>query len=88
LSNADVVACDLNDAPDGVPVDQQKDLVRRLPCATGVIPLAKFLGALVKIGYDGPIRAEPFDAELRKRPTEEAVAETARAMDQAFALVE
>ena len=87
LSNRDVVACDLNDAPAGIPVDQQKDLVRDLPGATGVIDLKGFLGALVAIGYDGPVRAEPFKAELRKLPPDEAVARTARAMKAAFALI-
>jgi sugar phosphate isomerase/epimerase len=88
LTNHDVVACDLNDAPAGVPVDQQKDSVRKLPCATGVIPLKAFLEALVQIGYDGPVRAEPFDADLRKRPPEEALAATAESLERAFALVE
>lgn len=87
LSNHDVVACDLNDAPAGVAVDQQKDSVRDLPSATGVIDLKTFLGALIKIGYDGPVRAEPFKAELRKLPKETAVETTATAMKRAFALV-
>jgi sugar phosphate isomerase/epimerase len=87
LSNRDVVACDLNDAPAGIAVDQQKDSVRDLPSATGVIDLRTFLGALVKIGYDGPVRAEPFKAELRKMPKEEAVEATAAAMKRAFSLV-
>jgi sugar phosphate isomerase/epimerase len=87
LSNRDVVACDLNDAPAGIAVDHQKDSVRDLPCSTGVIDLKAFLGALIKIGYDGPVRAEPFKAELRKLPREEAVAATAAAMKRAFALV-
>jgi sugar phosphate isomerase/epimerase len=82
-----VVACDLNDAPAGVAVDQQKDSVRDLPGATGVIDLKTFLGALIKIGYDGPVRAEPFKAELRKMPKKEAVKATAGAMKRAFALV-
>jgi sugar phosphate isomerase/epimerase len=87
LSNRDVVAVDLNDAPAGIPVDQQKDSVRDLPCATGVIDLKVFLGALLAIGYDGPVRAEPFKAELRKLPPDEAVAKTAQAMKAAFALI-
>jgi sugar phosphate isomerase/epimerase len=87
LKGSDVICCDLNDAPDGIPVDQQKDSVRELPCATGVIDLKSFLSALVKIGYDGPIRAEPFKAELRRLPPEQALALTAKSMDQAFALV-
>ncbi len=87
LENDDVVACDLNDAPAGVPLDEQVDLRRELPAATGVIDLKVFLGALVKIGYDGPIRAEPFNQALREMPAEQAVAATAAAMKKAFALV-
>ena len=87
LSSRDVVACDLNDVPAGIAVDQQIDSVRDLPSATGVIDLKTFLGALVKIGYDGPVRAEPFKAELRKLPREDAVKATATAMKRAFSLV-
>jgi len=88
LSGADVIACDLNDAPAGIPVDQQRDGSRELPCATGVIELEVFLGALVKIGYDGPIRAEPFNKPLREMPPDKALEATAAAMKKAFALVE
>jgi sugar phosphate isomerase/epimerase len=87
LKGSDVICCDLNDAPAGILNDEQKDLVRDLPCATGVIDLKTFLNALVKIGYDGPIRAEPFKAELCRMPAEEAVGLTAKAMKLAFALV-
>ena len=87
LKGSDVICCDLNDAPKGIPVDEQKDLVRDLPCATGVIDLKTFLNALVAIGFDGPVRAEPFKAELRQLPADEAVARTAKSMKQAFALV-
>lgn len=88
LKNNDIVACDLNDAPAGIPVDQQKDLVRELPAATGVIDLKAFLGSLVEIGYDGPVRAEPFKAELNKMPPDQAVAATAAAMRKAFATID
>ena len=87
LKGSDIICCDLNDAPAGIPIDQQKDLIRDLPCATGVIDLKTFLNALVKVGYDGPIRAEPFKAELRKMSPEKAVELTAGSMKQAFALV-
>jgi sugar phosphate isomerase/epimerase len=87
LKGSDVICCDLNDAPAGIPIDEQKDLVRELPCATGVIDLKTFLNALVKIGYDGPVRAEPFKSELRRMPAEQALAMTAKAMNQAFAMV-
>jgi sugar phosphate isomerase/epimerase len=88
LEGRDVVCCHLNDAPAGVPIDQQVDGRRELPCATGAIDLKAFLGGLAKIGYDGPISAEPFSRALRAMPAEEAVAATAAAMKKAFALVE
>jgi hydroxypyruvate isomerase len=87
LKGSDVVCCDLNDAPAGIPIDQQKDNTRDLPCATGVIDLKAFLGALVKIGFDGPVRAEPFKSDLRRLPPEEAVDLTAKAMKRAVLLV-
>lgn len=88
LKNQDVVSCDLNDAPGGRTIDQQIDSQRELPCATGVIPLKEFLGALVEIGYDGPVRAEPFNAALRAMPKEQILTTTIQAMKQAFALVD
>ena len=88
LSNEDVVDCHVNDAPADIPKDEQVDLVRALPAATGVIDLAAFLGALVQIGYDGPVRAEPFDKELNALDNEAAAAKTAAAMRKAFSLVE
>lgn len=87
LRNQDVVAVDLNDAPAAVPKDQQPDGARELPLATGLIPIADFLGALFAIGYDGPVRAEPFNKDLRDKPREDALAATAAAMKKAFALV-
>ena len=80
LRNEDVVAVDLNDAPADVPKDQQRDNARELPMATGVIDAAAFLKALAAIGYDGPVRAEPFNEVVRRMPREEAVAATAVAM--------
>lgn len=88
LKNSDVIACDLNDAPAGLAVDEQMDLSRELPMATGVIDLKTFLGALVEIGYDGPVRAEPFSKPLNQMDNEEALATTAKAMRKAFALVQ
>lgn len=86
LRNEDVVAVDLNDAPAGIPNDQQMDLSRELPLATGVIPVAGFLQALVAIGYDGPVRPEPFNKTLNALPKEEAVSAAAASMKKAAAL--
>ncbi|MCA9082942.1 MAG: sugar phosphate isomerase/epimerase [Planctomycetaceae bacterium] len=88
LSNKDIIACDLNDAPVGIEIDEQLDNQRELPCATGVIDLAAFLNTLAEIGYDGPIRAEPFNKALNQMDDEPAVAATAAAMKKAFTLVE
>ncbi len=88
LSNDQIVACDLNDAPSGVPVQEQVDGRRELPSATGVIDLKGFLEALVAIGYDGPIRAEPFNNTLRAMPDELAVVATADSLKRSFALLD
>ena len=88
LKAADVVLCHLNDAPAGVPVEQQVDNRRALPCATGVIDVKGFLGALIQIGYDGPLVCEPFSQELPKLPPEQALATVAAAMKKAIALAE
>lgn len=87
LTNDDVVSCDLNDAPKGIPKEEQIDGQRELPMATGVIDVKSFLEALVQIGYDGPIRAEPFNEALNEMPDEQACGVVAEAMRQAFALV-
>ncbi|RUL88284.1 sugar phosphate isomerase/epimerase family protein [Tautonia sociabilis] len=87
LSNEDVVACDLNDAPAGIPVDEQIDNQRELPASTGVIDVEAFLEALVAIGYDGPVRAEPFNATLNAMDDEEAIEAVAEAMRRAFARI-
>ena len=87
LRNKDIVACDLNDAPKGVAVDEQLDYERELPAATGVIDLKTFLSALVEIGYDGPIRAEPFNQPLNELDNDDACAATSKAIAKAFTFV-
>jgi len=87
LKAADVIAVDLNDAPAGIPKDQQADNRRELPCATGVIDVGAFLNALNQIGYDGPVRAEPFNQALNQMAKEEACAATAQALKKVFALI-
>ena len=88
LSGSDVVSADLNDAPAGIPRDEQYDNQRELPLATGVIDVAEFLGALVDIGYDGPIRAEPFNKTLNEMEDGQACRLTVEALNKAFAVVD
>jgi sugar phosphate isomerase/epimerase len=80
LTADQVVAVDLNDARTGVDRDELQDLSRMLPGATGVIDLAGFVGALRDIGYAGPIKVEPFNAELKALPAPDAVARTAESL--------
>lgn len=61
-----VVYVHVNDAPKGIPIDEQIDNIRRLPGETGVIDLAGFLKALDKIGYEGPVTPEPFSEKLKE----------------------
>jgi predicted xylose isomerase-like sugar epimerase len=46
------------------------------------------MDALVEIGYDGPIRAEPFNQALRDMDDIAALKATADAMKKAFNLVD
>ncbi|HIE53510.1 MAG TPA: sugar phosphate isomerase/epimerase [Armatimonadetes bacterium] len=87
LTNEQVVYVHVNDAPAGVPVDEQIDNVRCLPGATGVIDIAGFLQALRDIGYDGPVTPEPFSREVNALPDEEAVRVTGEAMAQIWQLI-
>jgi len=85
LTNHDVVYVHLNDAPAGIPLDQQVDSHRALPASTGVINIGGFPGALIEIGYDGPAAAEPFDNSLRQMPRDQAVKKTIDAIHVALA---
>lgn len=87
LTGKDVVSVDLNDAPAGVPLDQQIDNKRELPAATGVIDVKGFLGSLQHIGFDGPVRAEPFNQAVRDMAPDRALEVTMTALKKAFSLV-
>ncbi len=82
-----IVTCDLNDAKLGRSVAEQLDWERELPGATGIIDIKGFLEALQTIGYDGPVRAEPFNETLNKMANEPALRETYTAMKKSFDLL-
>ncbi len=88
LTNQEIVAVDLNDARAGIPADEQIDGKRELPSATGVIDLKAFLSSLISIGYDGPVRAEPFNQPLRDMDDDDALSATYKAMKESFNLIE
>ena len=87
LAGSDVISADLNDAPSGIAIEAQYDNQRELPLATGVINVRDFLQALVDIGYDGPVRAEPFNKVLNERDDADACRLSVGALNKAFALV-
>ena len=72
LDPQQVVYVHVSDAPLGIPIDEQIDNKRALPGETSVIDIAGFLKALHKIGYEGPITAEPFKAELKELASDDA----------------
>lgn len=87
LDKRDIITCDLNDARADLSRDEQIDGTRNLPGDTGVIDLKAFLGALVEIGYDGPVRSEPFNKELNEMEDEAALKKNYTAMRKTFDLV-
>lgn len=84
LKNEEIVSVDLNDAPIGLEKRDLADTSRELPAATGVIDVASFVNALIQIGYDGPIRPEPFNKVLNELENEAACAATIAAMKKAL----
>jgi len=82
LTRDDVVTVHVNDAPAGIPVDEQIDNVRALPGETGVLDIGGFLEALRAIGYDGPITAEPFSKRVNSMKPDDALQATADAMSK------
>jgi sugar phosphate isomerase/epimerase len=86
LQPKEVVSIDLNDAPANVPKDQMVDGKRELPASTGVIDVKAFLGALEKIGFDGPVRVEPFNEAVRQMAPDQAAAAAKAGLSKAFAL--
>lgn len=88
LKAEDIVFVHVNDAPAGIPVDEQMDLVRTLPMETGVIEGPAMMRALAKIGYDGPVAAEPFSqriSDLAKQDPVAAATETRESIEKLFA---
>lgn len=85
LSADEVVAVDLNDAHADRERDEQMDLDRCLPGTTGTIDVAGFLGVLREIGYDGPVKVEPFSKELKGLPAREVVEKTAASLTAVLA---
>jgi len=84
LKGEQVIYVHINDAPAGIPVDEQIDNVRCLPGETGVIDLVGFLKALEGIGYDGPVTPEPFLKKLKDMTPSKAVKIVGESLDRVW----
>ncbi|MDR1904921.1 MAG: sugar phosphate isomerase/epimerase [Treponema sp.] len=71
-SEKNIILVHLNDAPAGVPMNEQIDNVRGLPGAYGVLRFAEFFDGLKSLGYTGPAVVEPFYPVLAKMSFEDA----------------
>lgn len=87
LGPKEIIVVDLNDAREGFTRKAQVDGKRELPAATGVIPVHEFLKGLMDIGYDGPLRSEPFNQTLNDMENEDALKANMDAIQAALALV-
>jgi sugar phosphate isomerase/epimerase len=86
LRARDVVSVDLNDAPKGIAKEEMKDGNRELPLATGIIDAKTFLEGLNRIGFTGPVRAEPFNDAVRRLPPDDAAEAASQALNRAFSI--
>ncbi len=87
LKPEDIITCDINDARVGFKREEQTDGKRELPMATGVIPIKDYLQGIIDIGYDGPLRTEPFNQALNELDNDEALEVNMRAIRKALATV-
>jgi sugar phosphate isomerase/epimerase len=74
LRPEEAVIVHINDAPLGLAMDELQDLSRAMPQETGRIDLAGFMRALGRLGYDGPVMAEPFSRRVEALTADDPLA--------------
>ena len=79
-----VVMAHINDVPAGIPAEEQEDLVRELPGATGVLKIADFMKGLQQLKYDGPVYVEPFYGPFKTMSIEDALKMTNNALEKVW----
>jgi sugar phosphate isomerase/epimerase len=82
LSARDIVYVHVNDGVAGRSADEQMDLERDLPGATGVIDIAPFMRAVKGTGFDGPVAVEPFSARVSALDPAEQVTLAAESLER------
>ncbi len=88
LKASDVLYVHVNDAPEGLEIDEQIDNDRRMPLATGVIDAPEMLRRLAKIGFDGPVATEPFLASLSELGAKDPAAAAKQTAESTQALLD
>jgi sugar phosphate isomerase/epimerase len=88
LTGQRVVNVHVNDATAGRSREEQQDLERQMPLATGLIDSPAVLRILDDLGYDGPVICEPFQPSVgrfREMAPAAVLAEVAASMEGLFA---
>jgi sugar phosphate isomerase/epimerase len=88
LTAGDVQVVHTNDAPVGIAIDEQQDLVRTLPMETRVIDAPAMLRKLADLGVECPVGAEPFSQRINELAASDPLAaarETCEAQKRLFA---
>lgn len=88
ITKDDVQVVHVNDAPAGIPIDEQLDNQRLLPMESGVIEAPAMIAKLAALGYNGPVIAEPFNARINEIAATNPLAaatETAESIKKLFA---
>ena len=79
-----VVMVHINDARAGIPMEEQQDLKRELPGASGILKINEFFKGLQELKYDGPIYVEPFYEPFKTMQFEDALKMAKTAMDKVW----
>jgi sugar phosphate isomerase/epimerase len=88
LSARRIVNVHVNDATAGRSREEQQDLERQMPLATGRIDAVAVLRSLDDLGYDGPVMCEPFQPSVgrfRQMEPADVLAAVAASMKKLFA---
>ena len=84
-----VAGVHVNDAKKGRSRDEQQDMERELPLATGIIDSVSVVKTLSGLGYDGPVTVEPFEpaaGRLQSMPLDEALRTVAESAHEVLIL--
>ena len=84
LGDGQVVYIHVNDAPHGIPVEDQVDNEREASRTNWWINVLEVLQILVRNGVHAPVTVEPFTEELKGLSSDDAVRMTAEALQQVW----